>query len=268
MTGWGQTGPLAQSAGHDINYISISGAAAAIGRVGKKPAIPLNLVGDFGGGSMYLVMGILAALLEAQKSGKGQVIDAAMSDGAASLMSMFYSFHNSGMHSPNRGSNMLDGGLPIYDYYETADGKAISIGSLEPQFYAELVQRLELPAELFSNQQAPKLFAQQREYLTEVFASQTRDHWCEKLEGSDVCFAPVLDMSEAPKHPHNLARKTFVEVDGQLQPAPAPRFSRTESAPPQPATTPGVDTTETLLDAGFSQSEIDQLLASGAAVQL
>lgn len=268
MTGWGQTGPLSQAAGHDINYISISGAAAAIGPAGEKPAIPLNLVGDFGGGSMYLVMGILAALLEAQKSGKGQVIDAAMSDGAASLMSMFYSFHNSGMHSPKRGSNMLDGGLPIYDYYETADGKAISIGSLEPQFYAELVQRLELPTELFGNQHAPKLFAQQREHLTELFASQNRDHWCEKLEGSDVCFAPVLDMSEAPHHPHNVARKTFVEVGGQIQPAPAPRFSRTESAPPQAATTPGTDTTETLLDAGFSQAEVERLLASGAAVQL
>jgi alpha-methylacyl-CoA racemase len=268
MTGWGQTGPLAQAAGHDINYISISGAAAAIGPAGGKPTIPLNLVGDFGGGSLYLVMGILAALLEAQKSGKGQVVDAAMSDGAASLMSMFYSFHNSGMHSPKRGANMLDGGLPIYDYYQTGDGKSISIGSLEPQFYAELVQRLELPAELFANQQAPQLFAQQRAHLTQLFASQSRDYWCDKLEGSDVCFAPVLDMSEAPLHPHNVARKTFVDVGGQIQPAPAPRFSRTESETPQPANTPGTDTTDTFLDSGFSQSEVDQLLASGAAVQL
>lgn len=268
MTGWGQTGPLSQSAGHDINYISISGAAAAIGPAGGKPAIPLNLVGDFGGGSMYLVMGMLAALLEAQKSGKGQVVDAAMSDGAASLMSMFYSFHNAGMFSPKRGSNMLDGGLPIYDYYETSDGKAISIGSLEPQFYAELLQRLELPNELFENQQAPQLFAQQREFLTTLFATQTRDYWCQKLEGTDVCFAPVLDLSEAPQHPHNIARNTFVEVGGQTQPAPAPRFSRTASAAPKPANTPGVDTTKTLLDSGFSQIEVDQLLASGAAVQL
>jgi alpha-methylacyl-CoA racemase len=268
MTGWGQTGPLAQAAGHDINYISISGAAAAIGPAGGKPTIPLNLVGDFGGGSLYLVMGILAALLEAQKSGKGQVVDAAMSDGAASLMSMFYSFHNSGMHSPKRGGNMLDGGLPIYDYYQTSDGKSISIGSLEPQFYAELVQRLELPVELFANQQAAQLFAQQRAHLTQLFASQSRDYWCNKLEGSDVCFAPVLDMSEAPLHPHNMARKTFVDVGGHMQPAPAPRFSRTESEIPQPANTPGTDTIHTLLDSGFSQSEVDQLLASGAAVQL
>lgn len=268
MTGWGQTGPLAQAAGHDINYISISGAAAAIGRAGEKPTIPLNLVGDFGGGSMYLVMGMLAALLEAQKSGKGQVVDAAMSDGAASLMSMFYSFKNAGMHSPKRGCNMLDGGLPIYDYYETADGKAVSIGSLEPQFYADLVKRLELPLELFQNQQAPQLFEKQRAFLSELFASQSRDYWCEILEGSDVCFAPVLDMSEAPKHPHNVARNTFVEVGGQIQPAPAPRFSRTESAAPKPALVPGTNTSETLADFGFSQSEIDKLLASGAAVQL
>jgi alpha-methylacyl-CoA racemase len=268
MTGWGQTGPLSQAAGHDINYISISGAAAAIGSAGGKPVVPLNLIGDFGGGSMYLVMGMLAALLEAQKSGQGQVVDAAMTDGAASLMSMFYSFHNAGMHSLNRGTNMLDGGLPIYDYYETSDGKAVSIGSLEPQFYIELVQRLELPEELFANQQAPQLFAKQRAYLSQLFASQSRDYWCEKLEGSDVCFAPVLDLSEAPQHPHNKARNTFVDVGGNIQPAPAPKFSRTVPSSPTPATPPGTDTQQTLLDAGFSHSEIETLLASGVAVQL
>lgn len=268
MTGWGQTGPLSQAAGHDINYISISGAAAAIGRPGEKPAIPLNLVGDFGGGSMYLVMGMLAALLETQKSGQGQVVDAAMTDGAASLMAMFYSLHGSGLHSLNRGANMLDGGMPIYDYYETSDGKAISIGSLEPQFYADLLQRLELPEELFGNQQAPQLFAKQRDYLTQLFASQTRDYWCEKLEGSDVCFAPVLDLSEAPLHPHNKARNTFIDVGGQIQPAPAPRFSRTVSATPIPAAIPGTDTRQTLLDAGFSAAEVDSLIESDVAVQL
>lgn len=268
MTGWGQTGPLSQAAGHDINFISISGAAAAIGPADGKPVIPLNLVGDFGGGSLYLVMGMLAALLEAQKSGKGQVVDAAMTDGAASLMSMFYSFYGSGAHGLNRGSNMLDGGLPIYDYYQTADGKSVSIGPLEPPFYAEFKTRLSLPDPLFSNPQDPAQFGEQRAYLTALFQTQTRDYWCDKLEGSDVCFAPVLDLSEAPLHPHNVARETFVEVGGQTQPAPAPRFSRTPSAMPQPANTPGEDTVNTLLESGFSQAEIDALLESGAAVQL
>ena len=229
MTGWGQEGPLAQAAGHDINYISLSGPLAAIGNKVDSPSIPLNLIGDYGGGAMFLVTGILAALLETQRSGKGQVIDVAMTDGSAVLMSLFYTLNQMGMWNQNRGSNFLDGGSHFYNTYETKDGNYISIGSIEPQFYKLLIQKLKLDPQTFASQLDPTRWEEQKSVLVSLFKQKTRDEWCELLEGSDVCFAPVLDYKEAPQHPHHIARKTFCEIDGFTQPAPAPRFSRTPS---------------------------------------
>jgi alpha-methylacyl-CoA racemase len=229
MTGWGQEGPLAQAAGHDINYISVSGALAAIG--GKdKPVPPLNLVGDFGGGALYLVVGVLAALLEAAKSGKGQVVDAAMCDGAASLMSMFFDMTATGRWTEQRESNFLDGGAHFYGVYECACKSFISIGSIEPQFYALLRDLAGLSDTGFDAQMDPKAWPALKQKLVDVFKTKTRDEWCKIMEGTDICFAPVLTMKEAPKHPHMAARKTFVTRHGVTQPAPAPRFSRTPSA--------------------------------------
>lgn len=230
MTGWGQDGPLAKAAGHDINYIALTGALHAIGRTDDKPIPPLNLVGDYGGGAMFLVTGILAALLEVQRSGKGQVVDAAMTDGSAVLMAMFNSLHAMQLWKPNqRGANLLDSGAHFYDTYETKDGKFVSIGSIEPQFYALLVEKADLDPAVFGNQMNQKAWPEMKEQLTEIFKQKTRAEWCNIMEGTDICFAPVLDFIEAQEHPHNVARKTYIEVEGMTQPAPAPRFSRTAS---------------------------------------
>jgi alpha-methylacyl-CoA racemase len=235
MTGWGQDGPLAQAAGHDINYISVTGALAAIGPT-ERPTPPLNLVGDFGGGALYLVVGVLAALLEAKKSGKGQVVDAAMCDGAASLMSMFYDFAAIGRWTHERESNFLDGGAHFYGVYQCACGHFISIGSIEPQFYALLRQLAGLSDPAFDAQMEREAWPSLREKLDAVFKTKTRDEWCKIMEGTDVCFAPVLTVAEAPLHPHMVARNTFVQRHGVTQPAPAPRFSRTPSAVREPET--------------------------------
>src|SRR5580700_9831151 len=229
MTGWGQEGPLAQAAGHDINYISVTGALAAIGTK-EKPVLPLNLVGDFGGGALYLVVGVLAALLEASRSGKGQVVDAAMCDGAASLMSMFFDMAATGRWVEGRESNFLDGGAHFYGIYQCSCGNFISIGSIEPQFYALLREHAGLSEECFDAQMDRKAWPDLRERLTQIFKSKSRAEWCKIMEGTDICFAPILTMAEAPKHPHNAAREIFVERHGVTQPAPAPRFSRTPSA--------------------------------------
>ena len=229
MTGWGQEGPLAQAAGHDINYISVTGALAAIGPK-EKPVPPLNLVGDFGGGALYLVVGVLAALLEAKKSGKGQVVDAAMCDGAASLMSMFFDMAAAGRWTEGRESNFLDGGAHFYGVYQCACGNFISIGSIEPQFYALLRRHAGLSGAEFDAQMDRKAWPALRQRLVDVFKTKTREEWCKIMEGTDVCFAPVLTMSESPEHPHMAARKIFVSRHGVTQPAPAPRFSRTPSS--------------------------------------
>jgi alpha-methylacyl-CoA racemase len=233
MTGWGQEGPLANAAGHDINYISITGALAAIGTK-EKPVPPLNLVGDFGGGALYLVVGVLAALLEASKSGKGQVVDAAMCDGAASLMSMFFDMTAIGRWTEGRDQNFLDGGAHFYGVYECSCGNFISIGSIEPQFYTLLREHAGLSEECFDAQMDRKAWPALKEKLIEVFKSKSRADWCKIMEGSDICFAPILTMAEAPKHPHMAARNVFVERHGVTQPAPAPRFSRTPSAIREP----------------------------------
>src|SRR5258706_3791494 len=229
MTGWGQEGPLAQAAGHDINYISVTGALAAIGTK-EKPVPPLNLVGDFGGGALYLVVGVLAALLESKRSGKGQVVDAAMCDGAASLMSMFFDMAAAGRWTEGRESNFLDGGAHFYGVYECACGNFISIGSIEPQFYSLLRQHAGLSVAEFDAQMDRKAWPGLKEKLTKVFKGKTREDWCKMMEGTDICFAPILTMAEAPNHPHNAAREIFVTRHGVTQPAPAPRFSRTPSA--------------------------------------
>ena len=246
MTGWGQEGPLAHAAGHDINYISLTGALAAIGPEAGKPVPPLNLVGDYGGGGVFLVVGVLAALWEAQASGKGQVVDAAMTDGSAILMTIFQTLHAMGRWNTQRGSNFLDGGAHFYNTYETADGRFVSIGSIEPQFYALLQAKLELDDDTFGQQFNPALWPAQKEKLAAIFKARTRDEWCALFEGSDVCFAPVLDYTEAPEHPHNRARSTYIEVDGILQAAPAPRFSRTPSAVDSGAPYAGEHTDEIL----------------------
>jgi alpha-methylacyl-CoA racemase len=233
MTGWGQEGPLANAAGHDINYISITGALAAIGTK-EKPVPPLNLVGDFGGGALYLVVGVLAALLEASKSGNGQVVDAAMCDGAASLMSMFFDMSATGRWTEGRDQNFLDGGAHFYGVYECSCGNFISIGSIEPQFYALLREHAGLSEECFNAQMDRKAWPELKAKLTEVFKSKSRAEWCKVMEGTDICFAPILTMAEAPKHPHMAARQVFVERHGVTQPAPAPRFSRTPSTIREP----------------------------------
>ncbi len=259
MTGWGQEGPMAQAAGHDINYIGLAGALHAIGRPGQRPVPPLNLVGDFGGGGMLLAYGLVCGLLEAQRSGKGQVVDAAMVDGAASLMAMFFSMGAVGAFSENRGTNMLDGGAHFYDTYETQDGKHICVGSIEPQFYALLVEKADLDKERFAAQMDSAQWPSFKEELEEVFKSKTRDEWCEIMEGSDVCFAPVLSIFEAPDHPHNKARQTFLEVDGIMQPAPSPRFSRTVPQISHGARVVGEDSVAVLKDCGFDDGEISEL---------
>ena len=257
MTGWGQEGPLAQAAGHDINYIGLAGALHAIGEKGQKPVPPLNLVGDFGGGGMLLAFGMVCGLLEAERSGKGQVIDAAMVDGAAALMAMFFSMGD--RFSDRRGTNLLDTGAHFYNTYETKDGQHICVGSIEPQFYQLLVEKSGVDANRFGPQMDTGQWDGFKEELVEVFKTRTRDEWCEIMEGTDVCFAPVLSIAEAPQHPHNKHRDTFVEVDGLVQPAPAPRFSRTAPAISHGARVPGEDSAAVLADAGFSQEDIEAL---------
>jgi alpha-methylacyl-CoA racemase len=253
MTGWGQTGPLAEVAGHDLNYIAISGALHAMGRSGAPPAPPLNLVGDYGGGALYLAMGVCAALYEAQRSGKGQVVDAAITDGAASLMSVIYGLRASGVWSDERDANLLDGGAPFYDVYETKDGKYVAIGSLEPQFYALLLEKLGLKGDaLFAAQMYRGNWAAMSEKIAAVVKTRTREEWTALLEGTDVCFAPVLSMAEAPTHKHNAARGTFVDIGGLAQPAPAPRFSRTPSAVQAPPGGTGEDAAKILESWGIS----------------
>ncbi len=264
MTGWGQDGPLARAAGHDMNYIALTGALAAIGPAGGAPVPPLNLVGDFGGGTLYLLVGLLAALLEARDSGLGQVVDAAMVDGAASLMTTFYGLKAAGLWRNGRGTNLLDGGAHFYAVYETADGKFVSIGAIEAKFYAELLEKTGLdPADL-PPQMDPESWPVIRDRLAAVFRTRTRDEWCAIMEGTDICFAPVLDMDEAPEHAHMKARGTFAEVDGVVQPAPAPRFGRTQGAIRRPPSPPGADTEEALAAWGFSGGEIAALRAKGA----
>ena len=264
MTGWGQTGPLSQAAGHDINYISIAGALGAMGYADRPPAPPLNLVGDFGGGAMYLLTGILAALVERATSGQGQIIDAAMTDGTASLLSPFFGLMAMNMWTTDRFSNRLDGGAFYYGSYECSDGKYISIGSLEPQFYAELLEKAEITDPEFQEQLDEAAWPAKREKLDQLFKTRTRQQWCDIMEGTDVCFAPVLDLKEAPSHPHNIDRKTFVELDGVVQPAPAPRFSRTQGEIQGPAAMVGEHTREVLSAWNFTDQEIGELQASGA----
>ncbi len=264
MTGWGQEGPLAHAAGHDINYIALSGALHSIGRKGEAPVPPLNLVGDFGGGALYLALGVVAGLLEAQKSGKGQVVDAAMVDGAASLMTAIYGMHGSGFWNNERGDNILDTGAHYYDVYETKDGKHVAIGSIEAKFYAELLRLSGLQGEELPHQQDRKSWPKMKERLKTLFRTKTRDEWCKIMEGSDICFAPVLSMEEAPKHPHMKHRGTFIEEGGVTQPGPAPRFSRTPSKIQRPPAKPGEHTEEALRDWGFATPDLETLRKSGA----
>ncbi len=264
MTGWGQHGPLSKAAGHDINYISIGGALGAMGYADRPPAPPLNLVGDFGGGALYLVTGILAALVERGVSGSGQVVDAAMTDGTASLLTPFYGLMAMGMWTTDRFSNRLDGGAYYYGSYECSDGKHISIGSLEPQFYALLIKTLGIEDPSFQDQLNEEAWAEKREKLVEIFKTKTQQQWCELMEGTDICFAPVLNLAEAPDHPHNKARNTFVDFEGVTQPAPAPRFSRTQSEIQRSAAMVGEHTEEVLSDWGYNPEEIEQLIAANA----
>lgn len=265
MTGFGQQGPLAQAAGHDLNYIALTGALHAIGTAGGKPVPPLNLVGDYGGGALYLAFGILAALFERQRSGQGQVVDAAMVDGAASLMSIFSGLHAAGQWGGARGENLLDGGAPFYDTYETADGRFIALGPLEPKFFAELAAQLGLDERFVKRQYDRRLWPEMREAIAAAVRTKTRDDWCAVLEGSDACFAPVLALDEAPRHRHAQAREAYLTIDGVVQPAPAPRFGR--SKPPAPKRPPQVaeHTDEVLREAGFAADEIAALKAQGAA---
>ena len=264
MTGWGQEGPLAKAAGHDINYISLSGALAAIGRPGSPPVPPLNLIGDFGGGGMLLALGLVAGLLESKGSKKGQVVDAAMTDGSALLMTMIYSMQSSGLWKNSLGSNLLDGGSHFYDTYECKDGKFISIGSIEPQFYELLCKIAELDDSVFSNQMDRQFWPEQKKVIKEIFLNKTREEWCALMEGTDVCFAPVLNMAEAPLHPHNIERKTFIELEGVTQPAPAPRFSRTDPEIVSSPSLVGEHTDEVLKAIGLNEEDINSLKTSGA----
>jgi alpha-methylacyl-CoA racemase len=258
MTGWGQTGPMARQAGHDIDYIALAGALHAYGRAGEKPTPPINMVGDFGGGGMFLAFGMVSAILHAQRTGEGQVVDCAMVDGAAVLMSMIWSFRAAGFWRDERGVNLLDTGAHFYDTYETADGKYLAVGAIEPQFYAELRRLAELQddADLDGQMNFPA-WPQLKEKLAAVFRSRTRDAWMAVFDGTDACVAPVLSLAEAPLHPHNAARGTFVEAHGVTQPAPAPRFSATPSTAPRMATGDiGADTGTVLAGIGYDPERI------------
>ncbi|TFU03529.1 CoA transferase [Polymorphobacter arshaanensis] len=263
MTGWGQFGPYSQAAGHDINYIALSGALHTYGRAGEKPTPPINMIGDFGGGGMMLAFGMVSALLHAAKTGQGQIIDAAMTDGAAALNAMIWGFRANGIWSDDRGTNMLDTGTHFYDTYETSDGKWISLGSIEPQFYAELRQRAGLADDKdFDAQMDRKAWGPLKDKLTALFLTKTRDEWCALMEMTDVCFAPVLSMAEAPLHPHNVERRTFLDIDGVIQPAPAPRYSATVTD--TPVMTRATSTDAVLADFGVDAATVASLRAAGA----
>jgi alpha-methylacyl-CoA racemase len=264
MTGWGQTGSFSHAAGHDINYVALSGALHAFGRAGEKPTPPINMVGDFGGGGMMLAFGMVSALLHAAKTGEGQVIDCAMTEGASLLMSMIWGFHAAGQWSEKRGTNMLDSGAYFYDTYETSDGKFISVGAIEPQFYRELCQRLEITDSDFDAQHDRTRWIRLREKMAAIIRRRSRDEWCRLLEGTNACFAPVLSMSEAPLHPHNVERQAFTTIDGVVQPAPAPRYSSTQTIPPESPPKPGADTLSVLRGVGYPDEELEQLRSSGA----
>jgi alpha-methylacyl-CoA racemase len=267
MTGWGQTGAFAQVPGHDINYIAVAGALDPLRRPGHPPMPPLNLLGDYGGGGMLLVVGVLAALVERSVSGRGQVVDAAMVDGVALLTTLFHGLRAEGLWNDKPGSNILDLGAPHYNVYETADGRFVSVGAGEPQFYAELLRRLGLDPRLAAERGDAARWEENRARLAEVFGTKTLAEWRELLEGTDTCFAPVLTLAEAAAHPHNQSRQTFVEVGGVVQPAPAPRFSRSQTSAPGGPVTTGQHTTEVLTRWGFSQDEVDALLAARVAAQ-
>jgi alpha-methylacyl-CoA racemase len=264
MTGWGQHGPLAAAAGHDIDYIAVAGVLGAIGPAGGRPVPPLNLVADFGGGALG-ALGVVAALLAAARGGGGQVIDAAMLDGAALLSTLFHGLLAQGMWSGERGANLLDGGAPFYGVYDTADGRHIAVGPLEPAFWELLTTKLGLDPGDLPDRTDPAAWPVLRERLAGIFRTRTRDEWCTLLEGTDACAAPVLSLAEAPSHPHNRERQTFVEVGGVTQPAPSPRFSRTQAPLPAPPPRPGEHTAEVLAAWGFTQDDIDDLLSKGAA---
>ncbi len=264
ITGWGQHGPLARTAGHDINFIALTGALHAIGRPDDGPVPPLNLVGDFGGGGMLLAFGVVCALLEAGRSGQGQVVDASMVDGAAAQMALFFGFLASGLWRDQRGCNLVDGGAHFYGCYETADGKWLAVGAIEPQFYAMLLELAGIEDPAFSAQLDRDRWPEFKEKMAAVFRTRTRDEWCSIMEGSDACVAPVLSLAEAPLDPHNVTRGAFVEVAGVVQPAPAPRFSRTPGKVQSPPPTPGGDTESALLDWGFSRQDIEALRTGGA----
>ena len=263
MTGWGQTGPWAQAAGHDMNYIAITGALHAIG-TDDKPVPPLNLVGDFGGGALYLAFGLMAGIIRARETGKGQVVDCAMSDGAASLMAMFYGMKGAGVWKDERRTNMLDGGAHFYDTYQCSDGKWVSIGSIEPQFYALLLEKTGINDPDFQRQHDRAIWPDLHDKLAHVIAQTTQAEWTQIMGGTDVCFAPILNLEDAPKHPHNVARETFVEVAGVVQPAPAPRFSVTPGKIQGPPPAIGAHSKTALADWGFSEAEIGALESSGA----
>ncbi len=265
MTGWGQDGPLADTAGHDINYIALSGVLANVGRAGEKPVPPLNLVGDFGGGAMYLAVGMLAGILSARATGRGQVVDAAMLDGANQLMSIFHALKASGNWPGGRGENLLDGGAPYYDAYETKDGGFMAVGAIEAKFYRQLLNKLDLSPNDLPDQNDRERWPVLRERFAAVFKSRTRDEWTDVFDGSDACVSPVLEMTEVSPHPHNAARGLMVDVGGMEQPAPAPRFSATPASRPRPSVAAGQSTRAVLEDAGFSGVEIDALIEAGVA---
>ena len=266
VTGWGQTGPLSQTAGHDLNYIALTGALHAIGRAGQPPTPPLNLVGDFGGGALYLALGVVAALLDAQRTGHGQIVDAAMIDGAASLMTGIYALLKTGLTTDTRGVNVLDSGAHFYEVYETRDRRYIALAPIEPRFYAVLLDRLGLTPNELPHSTIPEDWPDLKAKLAALIKTRTRDEWTQVLGGTDACFAPVLSQEEAPHHPHNEARATFVQ-EGGWQPNAAPRFSRTPSRIRSAAAPAGAHTREALIDWGVESDEVDRLLATGAIVQ-
>ncbi len=263
ITGWGQDGPLAQAAGHDLNYIALAGALEAIGPAGGAPSVPLNVVGDFGGGALYLAMGLLAAVIEARASGQGQVVDCAMVDGVASLLTMQYALLQMGQWSRPRGENLLDGGAPFYGVYRTSDGQYVSVAPVEKRFYEEMLGRIGLAGETLPRQNDPAGWRLLRERLAAVFATRTRAEWDAVLEGTDACYAPVLNLREAAGHPHSQARGGYAEVEGVLQPQPAPRFSRTPSTLRSAAPRPGADSLKVLVDWGFGEEDVARMQAAG-----
>ncbi|GHD16097.1 alpha-methylacyl-CoA racemase [Halioglobus japonicus] len=267
MTGWGQEGPMAKEVGHDLNYVALSGALHGMGRAGEKPAIPLNLVGDFGGGGIFLAYGLVCALLEAKTSGQGQVVDAAMIDGVANLMSSSFAANQVGFWSDERGTNVLDSGAHFYEVYETGDGKYITIGSIEPQFYAALLERLGDEAAGLENQWDMAAWPALKEKLSDIFKRKTRDEWDAFFDGADICYAPVLSMAEVRHHPHHQERGTFIDDGDVWQPTPAPRFSRTPGAISRPPARNGEHSRDILAQFGFSEDDINNSLASGAVVQ-